>query len=234
MASGEVQAALISGVFLLVAAYLAYKYGLQTYYIKREHEQVRARYLDGGIDSALKIFDEIKAILLSNILVVQSDIYAFKINENIDFLYKLKGAPLLPIKHATVIRRVTRLLGDSIVYDCIGSWLGTTRNQIDFFDRTFREILLGAKKEIPKLDEKGKASCFNYLEQKLDEQFKLSNIYDFVTEHLDAVITILEREALTWKQVPEFRDRDEVKQIVTLMKADYQKAIEYEENLFGK
>jgi len=233
---GEVQGAFISGFILLLTAILTYFFGLRTYFRKREHEQIRARYLEGGIDCVLKIIYENKALLMSYIIAAQQVTYALQRDESVDSLYKIKVASPPPLQHSIAIQRVSRLLGDSIIGDCIGHWYGITESQIDFLDKTFRKFLQDAKNIQQEVkDGKAKEECFVFLEQKLDEQLELSNNYDFIAEHLDVAVSILEKETgLNWVQVAEFRNRDEVKKIVESMKAEYQKAIEHEKKLFKK
>ena len=60
--------ALLTGTFVLLAAYIAYKSGLKAYFRKREHEQIIKRYLDEGIDRVLAGVNQALRVFVDNYL----------------------------------------------------------------------------------------------------------------------------------------------------------------------
>lgn len=226
---GEVQAALVSGIFLLLTSIFAYVYGLRTYFRQREHERMLARYLDGGIDCVIRNIDRIVDFFMSNILAVQQAVNALESDKSIDPPYKVKVTTPPILEHSTSIRRLSYLLGDSISEDCIGQWYGTIKGQIDFLDRYFRKFFSDMKQLRNDLkDEVEIAKCYEWLKKRLDEQVELSNRYAFITKNLNQAALILEKEtSLRSYHIDQFRNRKEVKQIVESMKTEYQSAIQF-------
>lgn len=228
---GEVHGAMISGIFLLVTAYLAYKYGLQTYFKQREHEQILARYLDGGIDRALSSFYVSQNAFMSNFITANQAISALEISESADPLYKVRE--MIPQIQFNAANRVSRLLGDITPATCLGEWWKFIQVENDFLDKEFRQFLRMAK-EIPREKEDGKAraKCLENLRKVLSEIMQRYHGYVFIAEDLGKAASILERRAgLTWADVAEFRNREEVMQIVKSMKTKLQEVIE-QKNLY--
>jgi len=228
---GEVLGALISGCFLLVTAILAYKYGLQTYFRQREHELILARYLEGGIDHILSSFYISQNAFMSNFITVNQAISALEISESAEPLYKVRG--MIPQIQFDAANKVSRLLGDIIPAACLAEWWKFIQAENSNFDIVFRQLLRKAK-EIPREKEDGKARAeyLDKLEKILSMVMQRYNGYVFIAEDLGKVASILERKIwLTWADVAEFRNQEEVKQIVKSMKTKLQEVIE-QKNLY--
>jgi hypothetical protein len=223
---GEVHGALISGFFLLVTAYLAYKYGLQTYFRQHEHELILARYLERGIDHILSSFYISQNAFMSNFITVNQAISALEISESAEPLYEVRE--MIPQIQFDAANKVSRLLGDIIPVACLAEWWKFIQVENSNFDKVFRELIRKAK-EIPREKEDGKARAeyLDKLEKFLSMVMQRYNGYVFIAEDLGKVASILERKIwLTWADVAEFRNQEEVKQIVKSMKTGIRDAIE--------
>jgi hypothetical protein len=201
----EICGALISGIFLLLTAFLAYKYGIQTYFSQREHEQILARYLERGIDLALTHAYTTENIYLENFFSVN---HSFEIKKVI-FLADLSS-----------MHKITNLLGDNIATYCLSDLDGFVKAKSDFYNTSFRELIKKAE-QIPKEMGNGKArsEIVSHLKEMLNEDFERFRKHMFITDNLQKIASILEKEIeLTWAKINNLKSRDDIMQIVELMK----------------
>jgi len=220
---GEVHGALISGCFLFVTAILAYKYGLQTYFRQREHEQIQARYLEGGIDLTLSRAYNVSSMFLENYFTILRTLSALNSSENGNLSYEIKKEILFT--DFNPLYKVSCLFGDSIVQLCLIDLYSFVRGKSNFYDNGFRELIKKAK-EIPQEMENGKARAerINHLEEEIKEDFEKFRRYSFLVDDLQKVASMFEKETnLTWIKVDKFKNRDDINQIVATMKKKNEK-----------
>ena len=73
--------AIITGVFIVAAVIIAYKYGLAAYFRRREHEQIIKRYLEEGIDRAEVSIEHAVGVFTDNNRTALSIVRALKQKE---------------------------------------------------------------------------------------------------------------------------------------------------------
>lgn len=220
---GEVYGALISGFFLLLTAFLAYKYGLQAYFRQREHEQILKRYLEGGIDLALNHVYKANDMYFKNYFLVKQSLSALEISGSENQSFEIKREILKA--DFSSLYKVSHLLGDDIVGFCLMGLYAYVKAQSDFYDNGFRKLIKEAEQNPQEMGNgKARAEFINYLKKTLEEDFSRFGEYMFIEKDLHRVISILEKEKeLTWAKVDKFKNRDDIVQIVESMKEGSEK-----------
>lgn len=221
----EIISALIMGISVLGVAFIGYFFGLRTYFKRREHELILKRYLDEGIDLLSELIDKASQVFLYN---------HKKANDIVSKLESLPEAYLSTVKFRTIqaepkftpYSKLTYLLGDNIFVLCVQSLLVFIDSQCDYLDSSFRSLALEAINILrDNRDEDSETLKAMYeefaktLKSQLDEDIENFTEFSFIRTTFQKIALILEKEtSLTWAYVSEFRNRNEIKQFVELVK----------------
>lgn len=234
----EIIGALITGISILLAAIIGAKYGLLTYFRKREHEIILKRYIDEGIDRLSELIDNASQVF----------IYNYKTAHNIvSKLESLQEANLSSVKFRTIqagpeftpYSKLTHLVGDNAFVLCIQKLLIFVDSQCDYLDSYFRSLVLEVANILRDNRDKDSETLMKMsgelvkvLNNHLDEDFDEFNEFSSLTDNLQMFALILEKETnLTWAYVSEFRNRNEIKQSVEMVK---KKLVEPKEERLSK
>jgi len=218
----DIRGELVSGVFLLLAAGFAYHWGLKQHFRQREHELILKRYLTEGID------------LISNHVTNAEQVFIYNRNKAFEILQQLevfKKADL-SVKFLTIqtylglmpIQKLRYLLGDDILATSIHDLLIFINSKGTYLNTFFYPQALTIQQTLkdhknPETLEQLAGELIDVQKHYLDEDFSIFTQYTFVQTELQRIASILEQEkTLTWSDLNEFKNRDEIKEDVENVK----------------
>jgi hypothetical protein len=207
---------ILAGGFVLLAAWVTYKYGLQTYFKKREHEQIMKRYLEKGVDRASEAVAEVLRVLLNNELKATTILNELRkygvVNQPVEF-ERFNREHLGPESYY----KIWELIGDNIIRDYITSLLGFVEATTYYLDIDFRKAIAS----VPQ-DRINKENKLNIIKGLIEEKFKVESEFELLFFELQRIASILERETtLTWADLSKFKNRIEIQKSVERMKQKY-------------
>ena len=209
----EIIGALITGIFILLAAIIGAKYGLRTYFRKREHELILKRYLDEGIDRLSEAVDDALRVFLTNYTEASAIVMRAKYGGKANLKKKFEKFERRYLK-LTPFYKIEYLVGDNIFSDAVQLVLGFVEAWESFLNTEFRSILSKMPKEETKRRE-----LLNGMDKQLDKYYQKSLEYHQVLSELQSIALILEKETtLTWVDLGKFKNRTEIKQSVEKLK----------------
>jgi len=214
--------ALITAFSILLAAIVAYKFGLRTYFRKREHELILKRYLAEGIDLISKRVTDAEQAFFYNYnkayeIVEQLSDFK-KIDTTGKFLTIQAYLGLMPL------HKLRYLLGDDILATSIQELLVFVNSKGAYLNEYFYQQALKIERTLQDHQnletlERLTVDLTMVLKRQIDEAYAIWVKYTFVQTKLHHIASILEKETtLTWADLSNFRDRKEIKQIVEIVR----------------
>jgi hypothetical protein len=219
--------ALITGTFVLLAAYIAYKSGLKAYFTKREHEQIIKRYLDEGIDRVLVGVHHVSNIFNDNNLTAWTILHQVQENREADLSVEFKRFKRQHLE-LTSISKITNLVGDKIFAQLIGKLFGFIDGHTVYLKTKFLPTLVKIKsRQISGGDE------LKEMQSKLDVFRQQFNRYLLLVDELQQITSSLERQTtLNWSNIDQFKNRPEIRASVKRLKEKFE--VEIQETLGQK
>ena len=219
MFASAIIGALITGIFLIIAAFIAYKFGLRTYFKKREHEQIMKRYLDESIDRASACFDHATGVFIDNYRTALRIIREIKIGTEVDLSLITFSKFEQIYFDITPWTKINILVGDTIFWRFFQLLCLFVDNKTIWFDVDFRstvEQVLGGEIAI------SKETLLSEIKNKLDEFYIESRKYALILRELQFMASIFEKEtSLTWADLSEFKNRPEIKTSVKRLHKEF-------------
>lgn len=211
----EIIDGLVIGGFILLAAYLTYKFGLQTYFKKGEHEQILKRYLEEGFDRALASVEYALGVFNDNCRTALEIMREIEVDETVDHsvIFRRYEQRYFDI---TPFLKVSRLIGDNIFWKSTQLLFGFVDGKHAFFEKNFQS----AVKQV--LDGKIEMSTDYLLGETRKEITKFcqeAKKYYYILTELQTIASVLEQEtALRWADLDKFQNRPKVKESVKRLK----------------
>lgn len=217
---GEVQGSLVSGVFILLTAYLAYFYGLRTYFRQREHGLIVNRYLVNGIDRLLTLMDALSRVFIHNYTEASNILLRLEaglpVDPSVEFWPVRNYPDLTPLfKLGYVVGYDTPMLYAQDMYIFVEAFIAYLKD--------FRRIVSDAEdglqfRQGAEPSSELRMRLAETFRGPLDEYYKTFLEYGSLNGELHTIASILEKDTdLTWADLAKFRDRSEVKQSVEKM-----------------
>jgi len=207
---------LLTGVFILLGAYIAYKGGLQTYFKKREHEQIIKRYLEEGLDRASACFDHATGVFTDNYRTALHIVREIKVDEKVNLSSVNFRTSEQRYFDVTPWFKISHLVGDIIFWRLFQLFFAFVDAKTLWFDVDFRSTVaqvLNGKITLPK------EKLLDEIKNKLDEFYEESNKYTCILHELQIMASILEKETtITWSALSKFKNRPEIKESVEKLK----------------
>jgi len=218
----EIIGASITGVLILLAAIIGAKYGLQTYFRKREHELILKRYLDEGIDLISKEVTNAEQAFLYNYRKASEILQQLKVFKKADLSVEFLNVQTY--LGAMPIQKLRYLLGDDILATAIQELLifidsdGTYLNKFFYSESLKIQQALQVHKNPETLDQFA-GELTDAGEHQLAQQFSIFTQYAFVQTELQRITSLLERrKTLTWSDLDEFQKGSEIKEDIKMVK----------------
>jgi len=219
----ELRETIISGLFVvgsfLLGAWLAYKYGLQTYFKQQEHEQIIKRYLEKGIDRVSEGVAQALRVFIDNNLIARSILIQLQTDRKADLPVNFSRYERQYLE-LTAFYKIRYLVGDEIFLKAIHSLFSFVDTDSIFLNTEFRSFGAG----IPKagIDKEQRLEHLKEIEHLLDEAFDKSENYSFILSELQLIASILEKEtSLGWAGLSQFKNRPDIRESVKRAKRKF-------------
>ncbi len=213
---------LITGGFILLAAIIAYKGGLKTYFKEREHEQIMKRYLEDGVDRVQASASHALEVFYDNYRMVLNVVRSLR---NIEVGLHLEKEDYLPKFRQTEqhcftcvpFMKVQHLVGDKIFWEFVQLLYAFVDGKSIRLEKDFRmtveNVVEGKVEDISIQD------LLDKTKEEIDEQHEESKKYHWILVELQTISFILEREtSITWGDLSKFKDKPEIKESVKKLK----------------
>lgn len=219
----EIIGSVITGCFILLTAYFAYKFGLKSYFAQREHEYIMKRYIDegvgqilDGVNRAFRIFSDNNANALMALGQLEMGLAGFEgLTPKMDYhIDRFGRGEMLRLPYY----KLNHLLGDNIFSSSILKLFALVGSESAYLDVLLqfeiKDIVKGQANDAMKKIEK--------LDSKLGASFDKVDRYRFIVDELQMIASILEKEkSLTWADLREFKNRPEIKESVKRSKRKF-------------
>ncbi len=224
----EIRDDVFPAILLAVGGYLAYIYGLRTYFRQREHELILKRYLTEGIDRVAEQLDEASRIFLNDRFNAAVLLNQLKGRRDVDLSFKFQSAYIDLAR--SPLSKIDYLTGDDTIHLFIFELIEFFVIESNTLDTHFRS-LLSSVHTIVQGPKDPPSKEFEDVLQKLTDLFKSLNKRSFdvigkricVLGTLQELASILERERdISWRDLSEFKHRTDVKQLVGEMKRTWE------------
>ena len=209
------ESGLVTILGALLAAYVVYRLGLRAYFLQKEYEHVRTRYLDNGFDlassqieHALGVYRTNWALLLRYTKLCRDMGQSFKVE---DFFVQFRE---LDQSHFQVApgHRINSLLESKLLWDAyqqVFSFVGTSNDTIKADFGAALPMIAGQSSHPRKAEFVADAERL-----AIDLNKKSERHYLFLSE-LQNLAQLFEKEQLSRKSLAEFRSRDSVKAVMS-------------------
>lgn len=216
-------------VFILLAALIAYKFGMQKYLHQRGHEQITRRYLENGVDLVIEGVEHTLGAWRGNFA------HALRILKNFREKQKL-GITLNPTEYdGTQFRRYKQELFYLTPFYKLKTIIGDTENI--FYSQTCRLFAFAEKTAnfcqddlctaIKVFVEKGtypitaEELCKQYM-LKIKEYDDEANKYYTLIGELQNIAWIIETNAMLLKDIEKLKDREDIKACISRLKKTFE------------
>lgn len=207
---------LVTGGFILLAAYIAYKGGLQTYFMKRQHEQIMKRYLEEGVDRVSSAVAEVSRVYVDNNLKALTILNNLRIYDRVGQLDKFERFDRRHLDPG-VYYKISNLIGDNIIWHFIALFLSFVDVKTNVLDIDFLTTVAGISK-----DHINRKKTVEKIEKILGKDVETFGKFELLLDELQKIASILERATtLTWADLSEFKNRIEIKESVKRIKQRY-------------
>jgi hypothetical protein len=216
-----------AGLAPLGAAFVAYLLGLRAYYLQREYELVRRRYLDEGLDAFAADVEHALGVFKNN---WQHSLTILKHYREMDRAMRkeLLDSGFLDVQMSQFrVRpnyRVGTLVGDRVfwnVQQLLFAFVGTTT-------AFFKEDLCGAVRHAVNGGElkAPKQKMIDEYVKVCEDHLETGNRYHILLAEIQAVTAEFEKERLPLAKVQEFKERKAVKDSVNRIKKAFADKLE--------
>lgn len=208
--------ALLTGVFVLLAALVAYKSGMKAYFTRREHEQIIKRYLDDGIDLVLGGVHQVLRVFIDNNLTAWTILHQIQERIETDLSVEFERFKRQHLELTPQIK-ITNLVGDNIFNQLIGKLFGFVDGHAVYLKTKFLPTLV--KIESQKIS--GGVEL-KEMQNKLDVFQQQFDKYSLLVNELQQITSSLERQTtLNWSNLEQFKNRPEVRASVKKLKEKF-------------
>ncbi len=195
------------------AAFLTYSFGLQTYFRKREHEQIMKRYLDngldivfGGVQHACRVFSNNFFGAKAAIRQLEEDAVKSEKDEEVTPIVEFERFEQRYLE-LTTYHKLTELTGKNIFEIAIHCLFRMVDDHSVFLAREVQPFR--AKKATDVLPFFAK---LNWIDSQNEDYNQKVKKYFCLCDELHIVVSSFEKQKmLSWDNVAEFRDRPEIK-----------------------
>lgn len=203
-----------TGFFIGLSAFLAYKYGLVSYFKQREHEQIIKRYLEEGIDRAEASIEHAVGVFTDNNRIALSIVRAL-IQKEAGLAIEEKDYSLAFRKYeqqyfdSIPFVKIHRLVGDTIFWKSAQLLYAFVDGKSIWFENDFR---MAVKNIVEGTVDVPIKTLLEATRERLHEDFENSKKYLHILLELDSIAHIIEIESkLTMSELSEFKNRSDVK-----------------------
>lgn len=210
---------ILTGIFILLAAFIAYRGGLKTYFKKREHEQIIKRYLEEGIDRASGGVAQALRVLIDNIFTARGILIQLQTGTKADLPVNFDRYERQYLE-LTAFYKIERLVGDGIFLNATQTLFAVVDSNSFVLNTEFRSFNAG----IPKagIDREQHLEHLQEIENLLDEAFDESGNYTFILSELQLIASILEKEtSLDGAGLSQFKNRPDIRESVKRAKRKF-------------
>lgn len=204
----------VKGIGGLAGLYIVYRLGLRAFFLQREYENVRSRYLDNGLDLAsaqveyaLSIFRSNWSLLLRYTKLCREMASPF---EPEDFFAQFREIDQSQFQ-ITPVHRINALLPNEIIwnqYQRVFSFVGTSNDQIKAdFGPALRVVAQNP-------NQPNRAKIVSEAEKLARELGDGANQFYVYLSELNNLAQIFEQHPIRRVDVPSFSKRKDVKQIM--------------------
>jgi len=205
-----------SVVSVILGAILAYVFGLRAYFRRRENEQILRHYVENGFEKVVaylshgkKIFDkntEKASHILSKLRENHTNIPNKVTFETLDYDWSIIVAS----------HRTNDLIGHEVVHDWLLEFTSDIYGTSKGLYEKFNESL---PRSLTQIDSVNIGHLLEDLQCFINQYKEYFNEYVAVFASLEKLRCILIKDtSLTWDGIPTFRSRNEVKDVVEMLK----------------
>lgn len=217
---------LISGFFMVLAAYVAARFALKSYFTQKEYELVKQRYLEQGVDKLASTLQKNLSNLRHNCARIlfllkqyRDDGDNFDVDELENGFLDFHAGALENIAN----QRIQILTESSIIGDAYQS--------ADVFIKTSSDTITKDITKVMKLksideDINKRNYVIKTIIAKLEGINKEQIKYDFLISQLVYLSRILEKEKLSLKKLSKFKNYLEVKSIIATLEEKFNEELE--------
>lgn len=213
---------LIKGAFVLGAVALGAFIALRVYFLQKEYELVKQRYLEGGVDvvaseleSALGVASHNWARCLQICKSFRDTGANFDIKELDRGFLDFDNSQFQQIAH----HRIGSLIQSQIIWETFQSAMAYTSSANGTFTKEMPEAI--RLRCTTSLITKDQASMADTMVNDLRELHEGSFKFAFIIRELHALSLMLEAEKLNLKAISKFSKRPEVQQLVERLRATF-------------
>ena len=217
-------------VFVLLTAFIAYKFGIQKYLYQRGHEQITKRYLENGVDLVIEGVEHALGVFQEN--------YAHLLRILKNFHEKQKmGLKLNPdeydgtkfhrykqeLFYITPFYKLRTIIGDpdNIFYKQTQHLFAFVEKTTNFFQYdlciAIKEFLEGNKIQLT-----AEKLCESYMESVEGYNNESKKYYTLIKE-LQNIVCVIETNAMLLKDMKKLKDRDDIKKCIERLKVSLKK-----------
>lgn len=241
----KLEPAFLKLIIVLPTVWLGYKFGLMEYFKRREHEQIIKRYLDQGvdllsanIDNAIGIFRENWTQSLRMIKEFRDTWRFGEMHGNVRFrdsLIEQKFIKYEPKSFSQIpYYKLRSLVGNDIFWEAGQLLFFHIGRSYSFFEDDFKNALrLFKEKHERKFDSQiGNKEAEKIYKVYMEEFKKLNEKtekFGSVLRELQNIALILETEYMTYKDLEDFKNRENVKKFINRLKQDLKEEMNQED-----
>lgn len=212
----ELVGVLATGLFVVVAAYIAYIYGLKAYFKRREHEQIIKRYLDEGVDRVMARVHQALAVFVDNHFKADAILRQFQQKGKADLSVEFQWFDHHSLELAPY-HKITYLVGDEIFWSTIQLLFGLIDGHSEFLNAQFLATL--AEIDVTEAPGDGR---LKEVQQLIEGYYQNFETFSVLTTELYHITRNLEKQkSLYWEKLDQFKNLSEISASVERMKEKF-------------
>ncbi len=206
-------------VNVMLGAFLAYYFGLRTYFHRREREIIQRRYVDDGVDRARAHVQSMTRVIYENGAKASGMLAMLRVGQLPVSDVNFEEVPP-DFFVVTALARLNILIGD----DIFGEWVRDLTSDAKATARVFAEKIGGEVAAIVKAH--GPKACFpliNKVEQFTRDYQDQPEKAVAVIGALEFLASILDRDvSLSWGNLATFKERADVREVIETLRVKLQ------------
>jgi hypothetical protein len=213
---------IVKGIVAFIVAAGAARLGIYYFFIQKEYELVKSRYLDGSIDLLLAELENGLSITSHNFSRALNVIKAYRDQEEGFELAELTKGFIdvnSPQFHHVANHRLQILTGSDIFWNTYQLALAYI-SSANIILTTEIQDLIRMKETTDKIST-DRAELIEPMFQEAKNQHDLGFKYSKLIHQFQVISDLLERNKMTFKQIENFRNKKEVIQVITMLKKDF-------------
>ncbi len=210
------------GIVAFIVAAGAARLGIYYFFIQKEYELVKSRYLDGSIDLLLAELENGLSITSHNYSRALNVIKAYRDQKNGFELAELTKGFIdvsSPQFHHVANHRLQILTGSDIFWSTYQLALSYISNANIILTTEIIDVI--RMKETTDNISIDRAELIDPMVQEATEQHELGFKYSKLIHQFQIISDLLERNKMTFNQIETFRNKKEVIQVVAMLKSDF-------------